>query len=489
MRAWRLIFPLICLATWGALVSIQLGWVAWARHAWAFDLWQYLPTWASPLLGAAALGLCLARVRRTLLAGGTRLARLLSSRAAAVPPWLGWSLVWVLLAVLLWTVREQQLLGDSRILIAQASRGVRFTFPDVGVTFLLGAVASAARSLELLQDGVVDALRLAVCASGALGVLFVWRAGHHLAIGRAGSVALLILSGGFLRIFAGHLEVYAFVLAAAGGFLWSSLAFLAGRVGWAAPCATLGVAVWLHPSAVALVPSLVFLLRSSSGARPWRRVLLGLALTSLPWLLFLPVVLLASQTGELEQVRQVSLELLGLGDHPDAVQRWVRPWGGGPGAGTHYVLLGLPHLKYLVNAAHLLCAWAVPVLVLAAAPSPRRLLSTPTARFLCVASLPLVVYALVLRPVWGPFDWDLFALTALFLAALSAHLLATVLSETTFRHVALWLGGSNLLFVGLPLLLIGFAPVREAGPFVEGRFDFEMIDPDSPALAEIAPWL
>ena len=181
--------------------------------------------------------------------------------------------------------------------------------------------------------------------------------------------------------------------------------------------------------------------------------------------------------------------MLGRGDDASAPHRWVRGWGGAPSLGTDYVFLAPAHLKYLVNAFHLLCAWAVPALLLLAARRPRALLATPTARFLAVASLPLVVYALVLRPVWGPFDWDLFSLTALFVASLSAHLLAAALSELTFRHVLVWLVGFNLLFCGVPLLAIGFAPIRASGPFVPEAFDAAILDPTSAAFARIAPWL
>jgi hypothetical protein len=180
--------------------------------------------------------------------------------------------------------------------------------------------------------------------------------------------------------------------------------------------------------------------------------------------------------------------VLGLSDDPNTVHRWVRGWGGEPGIGTDYVFLSLPHLKYLVNALHLLCAWAAPALLLLVS-RPTRFLSTPTARFLTAASLPLVGYAVVLRPVWGPFDWDLFSLTVLFVASLSAHLLASALPETTFQHTIVWLVGFNLLFVGLPLVAAGFAPIHAAGPFAIETFDPGMTDPSSAALAEIAPWL
>jgi len=481
------LISLAVLGIWGALVSIQLGWLPWARHAWGYNLWQYFPTWTRVLLATATLALCSERVRETLWALATNLCRRSACLRAPGTTWPAGLLLWVVLSFLLWTVREQRFLGDSRILVWHASN-TQFLFPDVGATFLIGSVVRAARGLALLHEGVVAALQGVVSASGALMILCTWRAGRYLGNGHGLGIALLILSGGFLRILAGHLEVYAFVLAAAAAFLWSSLAFQSGRGHWATPCLALGFAVWLHPSALALVPSLVFLLHSAEGSRPLKRVVLGLVVASLPWLLFAPVLLSASHHDALEQSREVFLQVLGLSDDPKTVHRWVRGWGGGPGVGTDYVFLSLPHLKYLVNAFHLLCAWAAPALLLLVS-RPTRFLSTPTARFLTAASLPLVAYALVLRPVWGPFDWDLFSLTALFVASLSAHLLASALPETTFQHTIVWLVGFNLLFVGLPLVAAGFAPIHAAGPFATETFDPGMTDPNSAALAEIAPWL
>ncbi|MGH7288518.1 MAG: hypothetical protein ACREI8_10925 [Myxococcota bacterium] len=480
---------LACLASWVALVSLEAGWLPFARHAWAYNLWQYFPPWVSVLLGAATLALASSRARQALIAGTARFSSLARASGASGSGWRAAFGAWALLSLGLWLVRDRQLLGDANILIWQAASGMRFLFPDVGATFLMGALVRAVRALGFGHPGVVAALQLALCASGALALLCVWRAGRYLAPGHGAGAALLILSGGLLRVFAGHVEVYGFLLAAAGAYLWSALAHLAGRSSWTSPCLALGVAAWLHPSALALLPSLVLLLRGTALPRPARRILLGLGLASLPWLLFLPVMLATADRATLDHAREVFLQVLGLRHDAGAPHRWVRGWGGAPSVGTDYVFLAPAHLKYLVNAFHLLCAWALPALLLLAVRRRSLLFATPTARFLAVASLPLVGYALVLRPVWGPFDWDLFSLTALFLAALSAHLLAGALADLPFRHVLIWLVGFNLLFCGVPLLVIGFAPIRARGPFVPEAFDTAILDPSSAAFARIAPWL
>ena len=148
----------------------------------------------------------------------------------------------------------------------------------------------------------------------------------------------------------------------------------------------------------------------------------------------------------------------------DARRWWVRGWGGSPSIGTDYVFLSLPHIKYLVNASYVLAPSATACLLVFGVASPRVFLATDHARFLGAASVPLVMYACLLRPFWGPFDWDLFALTAMLLALLAAHLLATRLPALVFRHMAAWLIGFQLLFVSVPFLSIGVATTRDAGP-------------------------
>ena len=248
---------LACLASWVALVSLEAGWAPFARHAWAYNLWQYFPPWTFVLLCAATLALASSRVRAASIACTERLSSLALTSRASGSGWRGVLRTWALLALLLWLVRDRQLLGDANILIWQAASGMQFLFPDVGATFVMGVVVRTARALGLGHPGVVAALQLALCASGALALLCVWRAGRYLAAGHGGAAALLILSGGLLRVIAGHVEVYGFLLAAAGAYLWSALAHLAGRTSWTTPCLALGVAAWLHPAALVLLPSLV----------------------------------------------------------------------------------------------------------------------------------------------------------------------------------------------------------------------------------------
>jgi len=328
---------------------------------------------------------------------------------------------------------------------------------------------------------------------GTLALLLMGKAARYLTPGHALSGVLLLASGGLLRIFAGHFEVYAFVLAAVCAYLWASLAYLNGRGPWLAPCLTLGVAIWMHFSAVCLIPSLLLLPRLSARVDSARqeagRIVGGLALAASPSLVFLLIFWMFGAGAELEHRWEVVSEILGTSDDPNALSRWVRGWGGESSRGTDYVFLSLPHLKYLVNAAHVLAPGALPVLVWAAWRHPGGFRATAIAHFLLAASVPLLVYALTLRPIWGPFDWDLFAITAFFLAALSAHVLHAALRDPAYLQVVIWIVGFSLLFVGIPFLLIGAATPVSAGPFGVGEFDFKSIEPMSPNFKSLEPWL
>jgi hypothetical protein len=481
------LLTMLLVALWAVGVSLQLGWIEPLRHAWAFNLWQYLPPVLSGALAIASLSLCLPPVRHRLAValadsgeGGARLR-------------VGVALVLVLAA--LWTLRERRLFGDSEILVWDAGRGLWFTLPEPGATFLLGRLVKWSHELGWTDPSALVPLQLAICLAGVVTVYSVIRSARWLAPGRATGVVLLILSGGIPRIFAGHLEVYAFLMVAVAAYLWKSLDHLGGRGSLAAPATLLGVAVWLHLGALCLVPSLLLLpvLRGERGRTALQSAAFAALLAALPSAAFLAVFLALGAEAELRHAVARVHEILGVEGGPQVIGRWVRGWASGPSRGTDYVLLSLPHLKYLANAAHLLCPAALPTLAVCLARRPRVLTATRVARFLAAACFPLLLYTIMLRPIWGPFDWDLFTVTAFFFGALAAHGLAGLAAEARAPHVVhelhAWLVGVSLLFVCVPFLLMARLPLREAGPFTGHGFDFELIRPEAPSGTPLEPWL
>jgi hypothetical protein len=479
------------LAAWALLCAIQFGAIAWLRHAWAFNLWAYLPAWSAAALAAATGMLCIDRVRSRVVSSAS--AALRGLLRAPRPAREGVGLV--VLVLLLWLVRERILLGDSRILLLAAVRGEVF-FPEIGGTLL---PALAIELGERVSLGALASFQLLSCLVGAITLRAgVWmaaalipritRGDSALAVG----VATLIFSGGMLRIFAGHLEVYAPLLLASIVYLGLALAFVAGRCAWFAPCLALGVALWLHAASACLVPSLALL--------PWladpaldrrtglRRLAVAAGIVAAPSLLFLAGLLIGGNAHLVAEFWQKALEILGRNPDPEALRWWVRGWNSYPSIGTDVVFLSGAHLKYLANALYLLNPLTLPVLLAFALRSPRRFVATPEARFLGLACAPTLLYATLLRPFWGPYDWDLFAITSLCMATLSAHLLVTALPHPRFTRVASGLVAFNFLFVGLPFLVLGMSIARDAGPFAM-ESTWKLGEPASAPPEALAPWL
>ena len=471
-------------ATWLALASLQWGLGPGVQHAWAFNLWQYLPQWVAALFALASLARCAGRVRD----GGARGADAVRARAPALRGVAGQLAAFAALVLLFWLLRERRLYGDSEILLYETGLGRPFHLKEMGSSFLLGTVVRLARGAELEQSQVVAWVQGAICVVGALGVLCLHRVAARLAPGRAGGALTLIVCGGALRIFAGHVEVYAFALAALALYLHAALAYLEGRGSFAAASLALGLAIWMHLSALLLLPSLVALRFLDPRGKRADDLLIGIALAALPSVLFLGWQLGIGPSGFTAAQRELARML--EGDQGRWSPRlWVRPFGETPTAVTDYALFSRAQGKYLLNAIHLLAPVALPVLLALALRRPRRLLATRAARFLCAAAAPLCIYALALRPIWGPFDWDLFAVSAVVLAALAAHLLAEATATAAWRHCVVWIAGFGLLFVGLPFVLLGVAPARPAGPFAEKEFSIELTRPGSEAHQRLAPWL
>jgi hypothetical protein len=484
-RAVRLV-SLACFGSWALLTAMQLQLIPFTRYAWGFNLWAYLPAWVGACLAAAALSLCSGTVRDALATGAGRIGAWMAQR----PAWLLAIAGFALAVGLLWLVRERKLFGDSSLLLLVLHSGWQFVFPEIGATVLMRAAMELGSALSF---GEVAPAQLLSCISGGLTLMLFFLAGRYLAPGRgkAAAVTALILSGGCIRIFAGHVEVYSLLLAAVAAYLWLVLAFLERRASWLLPALALGLAIWIHAAALCLIPSFAVasLLASPKPRRAegLRRIVAGLAIAALPTLLYLAGLCVAGFDADLVRGLEKAAEVLGRDPDPDATRWWVRGWGGAPSVGTDVVFLSWAHLKYLVNAAHILAPAALAVLLALLLAAPRSFVATPAALFLGAAALPSVVYAITLRPFWGPFDWDLFSITTVCLAALASHLLAVVLSDTSFRHVAVWLIGFQLLFVGVPFLAIGIESANDAGPFVAGSFRFEIGLPNTLA-EELAPW-
>lgn len=412
-------------------------------------------------LALAALAAPALRVRLIALAG-----RVTARVGAGAPLWAALGA----LAVALWALRERRLFGDSNILLYTAISGSKFAFPEIGASWLVDLALRAASALGRPGWGVLQAW---ICASGAVACGCWLAAGRLLApaAGRGGAalIAAFALGGGVARVFAGHVEVYAFTLACAGAYLWAAAAYLRGRCGFAWVGLAFGVGLWMHLSFAFLAPSLAVLPWLGTPERRTARAAElagGLAAAAAPLAVFVAAMAVATDGSE------ISALLSALGDPGAGRELWLRGWSQTPGAGTRWVVLSGPHLRYLANALFVLAPAALPLLAVLAR-RPRRLAASPQRIFLVVAAGGLLVYSVALRPIWGPVDWDLFSLTAALLGTLAGALLVGEVEPPLRAQLALVALCATLAFATLPLLALGVAAPRDAGPFARDALSAE----------------
>lgn len=482
-------FVLATWLVWGVLTALQLGWIPPLRYAWGYNFWQYLPALASPALAAVGLAVCIPWTRTRAVALVERIAASVRGLPRGAAP----AIVFVVLATSFWMVRERQILGDSYLLLTAIHTGTVYVFPELGATFFLSA---SARLVEPFGLDILTSAPLTSCVFGAATVLLLARAGTVLCGDRAGRGAVLtaiVLSAGLLRLFAGHVEVYPAFLMGASAYLFAAALYLKGRTRLLWPALALGATVWVHMAGVLLAPSLAvlpWLARPSATLSERARDLVQSALVAaLPTLVFLVLAYAFGPRADFELLVRKILEVLGQSDAPGATSWWVRFGEDGPTPtlGIDYVFLSFAHLKYLANAYHVLAPAGVVIVVATLVVAPRRLLA-PEALLLIVATAPQIVYSLVLRPFWGPFDWDLFSSTGFFLALLGAWLVCTGLSRRDLEHVAAVVVGLQLVYVGGPFVALAAGTPRDAGPFVHGTFSAEVGRPGMPRHEQLAPW-
>jgi len=475
------------------LIPLQLGWVSSLSHAWGFNLWQYQSPVGTWLSCAALLTVSFARTRSAMLAGidrvGRRIVASLGRRGTFGSGKVSLPLLLLVVVAVLWLLRERNFYGDSTILVYSSISGAQFVFPEIGATFLLAAAMKIARGLNVATIGIYQ-LWMCVCGAVTLGCLL----GLGRSLGLRGSLfAVLVLCGGVSRIFAGHVEVYGLVVAAAAAYLWAAVAYLRGECRYALPAFLFGVGLWFHLSFAFLAPSLAILpllVKPRPNVRAYsKHALIALLAGFAPMAVFVALMLAVGNTADLSAAWGSVVSTLGLSTATDAGSRelWVRGIGQTPGAGTRYAMLGIGHLKYLANSFFLMAPAAIPTLLWLLG-SPKRFFATPQAVFLSVAALSTLLYSLVLRPIWGPYDWDLFSLTAVCSMALAAYLLLREFDSPA--HLCLVLVVGSLLLATIPLLLAGLGTPRDAGPFSdEGIHTIGDETTEQAFDRQIGPWL
>jgi hypothetical protein len=168
---------------------------------------------------------------------------------------------------------------------------------------------------------------------------------------------------------------------------------------------------------------------------------------------------------------------------------WVRFFGSGPSIGTDVVFLSTSHLKYLANAGFALAPAALPLALAIALRHRSAVFASSELRFVAIGAAGLVAGAGLLRPVFGPFDWELFGVAALWVAFFAGALLARLETAQVRNQVAAAAISLQLCFAGLPLVWIGHGPSVDAGPLHPRRFDVHLLERGKPAPKALRRWL
>ncbi|MAI24516.1 MAG: hypothetical protein CMN75_00660 [Spirochaeta sp.] len=470
------------------LAALQLGWIPFFRHAWAVNLWAYQPLAPGLLAIALAWLMTSSSIRQFLIHSWSRIQNPLDQKEILAP------VSGIIVSVILWIFRDGGLSPDAKVFGGAILSGYQFIFPDVGTTWIIFGLNGFTNALGQSDFLLV---RLISCAAGGLTVgllVSLARRGMLGPIRPFGLAAGLVLSSGLIRVFAGRVEAYPLLLAGMASYCWLALRYLKEERGWYLTCLVAGITVWLHAAAVGLAVSLFFLPRLAQKDLPWSHwfglLARGAMVAAGPSIVFYLGLMFLGNEMTIEATWNRVIEILGGNETETATRWWVRGRGEAPSIGTDVVLGSWAQFKYLGNAAFLLCPSAIPVLGVLMATQGRELVRDRTFLFLAALCLPLVLYSFALRPFWGPYDWDLFSITALSLILLQAYGLNRILKTPLRQHVAVGLVGLQFLFVGAPFFALGFSPLRDAGPFfIHGYLEAQIGQANTPPPPALAPWL
>ncbi len=464
----------ISVATFSAfavLFALAYGYLPWLKYNWGFNLLRYLPEWIAWLITGLALLITTDEARRGLIGTGRAIAGAVASWSEGRRDLLVFALAFALLVL----CRERVQLGDSQVIVSLMSLGRVWTYPETGGLFMLRVVHDLALALGLRP---ILACQIVHCGAGAAAIVFVLRAARTtLPDGRgAGAVPLLVFSGGLFAAVAGRFDAQILALCASAAYLMLAVRFLRGTGGLAAPALAFGLAAWLQPVFLFAAPGLLWLPR-----------LAGRRLTAAAGLALVPLALHTAQLLAFAPRAVPATEV--LANVWIGAEGWLRGWWSGPSIGTDYVLLSPSHLKYLANAGFVLAPATLPIAVVILGLRRRAAMTQPAVRFVAASTAGLLLGTAALRPIWGPFDWDLFAVTGLWIAFLGAILLVGLEARSVRTHLAAAAFGLQLCFVGLPLVGIGQGAARDGGLFEKKDFAPGLLHVGHPAPKRVAPWL
>jgi tetratricopeptide (TPR) repeat protein len=384
-----------------------------------------------------------------------------SSLTTMRPPW-RYTLLSLGALIPFWLLRSRtHFLGDGYLRIRSVMEGV----PVSKIRLLDAFVNSAAYRLlgrTFHGDGALVAAVLS-CMAGAVFVYLTLVVAELVVPKGRGKPLLLALlwSAGAIQLFFGYVEVYPLATMASMVYIVVSILFLQGRGSLVFPTVTLGMAILLHQSALAFIPSLVYLWMLSSRST-FRRA-------DLPPRAHIPPLVL------LGMIVLVGL-VVGLIPFPDGTEP-VSPWGRLvswthanviPLASERDIgLLSWEHLANVVNEQLLIGPVGFALLLLTL-PLVRKTWSKGhgSYQFLIIASLGYLALTIGFKPNLGASrDWDLFAFGGfLFIITATWSLYRSAVSHTAVRYATVALAAVSL-FHTIPWVVLNASEERSLARF------------------------
>jgi tetratricopeptide (TPR) repeat protein len=237
---------------------------------WGIDQWRYLP---GPVVTALVLLGFLYIVppfRSSIIEiaeriGSSRIARRLKRSSTA-----GYLLAMAAGALLFWSLRQStHFLGDGNLWIKTIEADRQCRSWDLIVSCWIYKTVSRG-IITLLGVDARTAAGLIGIASGLLFLVFAWKTVRQLSerVDEQLFLLLAILSTGSIMLFFGYVEAYPPAAAGLMAYLYFASRALAGRGVFSTAAIACAAAVILHPSMIALLPSLALLYISMRGKRP-----------------------------------------------------------------------------------------------------------------------------------------------------------------------------------------------------------------------------
>ncbi len=262
----------------GALLNLYLVFVllhlfpliSRSHDLWGIDQWRYLSGPAALALALLGLLYIVPPFRSGLVGVGERIGSSGIVRRLRRNPPAGYLALLALAALLFWFLRQAtHFLGDGNLWIKtiEVDRQCRSWDLIVSCSLYKGISRFI---ITLFRVDVRTAAGLISIASGLLFLVFAWKTVRQLSerIDEQVFLLLALLSTGSMMLFFGYIEAYPPAAAGSMIYLYCASRALVGRGGPRAAAIACAAAVVLHPSMIALLPSLVLLYILMRGKRP-----------------------------------------------------------------------------------------------------------------------------------------------------------------------------------------------------------------------------